>query len=210
MTIIVQATNQPLDYDWLKAAIASWMHRSNLTGDIPDFIMLAESRIRALLTSRLQQSVVELVTTAGLNYVSLPQALIGVKSLTIPNVSPSIDYLAPDQFNNDFSVGDSGVPRCYTIIGELIYFGPTPDAVYTILAAASNEFTSLSQSVPTNALLTKWPNIYLWGALVEAAKFCRDYALKAQFDSDFLQAVDSTNTREWNTPGLLTVRTDMR
>lgn len=210
MTIVVSSSSAAKDYAWLKGAVANWMHRSNLTGDIPDFITLAENRMRALLTSRLQQAVVALTTTGNVAYVTLPSYVLGIKSLSIPTVNPNLDYLAPDQFNYDFGMGVTGVPRCYTIIGELLYLGPTPDAAYSIIAMLSNEFAALSDTVATNSLLAKWPNAYLWGALTEAAKFCRDFALKAQYDADFLQAMEGVNLREWNTPGLMTVRTDVR
>lgn len=198
------------NYTELQASIANWMHRTNLTGDIPEFITLAEARIRALLTSRLQQEVSPILTVAGVEYVTMPNSALNIRSLSIPSVMPTIDYMAPNIFNEQFGMGDAGVPRCYTVIGELIYLGPTPDAVYTIHAALSSEFDSLSGSVASNPLLAKWPNVYLWGALTEASKFCRAQDWLAGFNSDFLQAMDSVNTREWNTPGQMQVRTDAR
>jgi hypothetical protein len=197
------------NYTELQAAVANWMHRSNLTGDVPDFITLAENRIRALLDSRLQKAVVPIDTTAGVEYMSLPSDLLHVKSLSIPTVNPRLDYMAPDVFNQNFGMGVAGAPRCYTIIGDLLYLGPTPDAVYTIMATLSSEFAPLSASSTTNTLLAKWPNVYLWGALVEAAKFCKDMEMRAQFDADFLTAMDGVNRVDWNAPGAMTVRTDL-
>lgn len=196
-------------YDELQAAIASWMHRTNLTGSIPEFITLAEARIRALLNSRLQKSVVQLLTVAGVEYLVLPNDMQHVVALSIPEVMPNIDYMAPDVFNHEFGMGVAGIPRCYSIIGELLYLGPTPDAVYTIHAALSSEFPPLSSIVVTNTLLAKWPNVYLWGALCEAAKFCRDRAWQDGFNADFLDAMNGVNARDWNTPGQMSVRTDV-
>jgi len=198
------------NYTELQTAIANWMHRTNLTGDIPDFITLAEDRIRALLTSNLQESIVQLTTVLGVQSVALPSSALSIKSLSIANVSPNIDYMPPDLFNHEFSMGVSGIPRCYTLIGGTIYLGPTPDAVYTINAALSSEFASLSASAPTNALLTKFPSVYLWGALTEAAKFSRATDWQNGFNSDFLNAMEGVNLRDWNGPGLMTVRTDVR
>lgn len=198
------------NYTELQAAVASWMHRNNLTGSIPDFITLAEARIKALVTARIQQEVIQAQTVAGVEYVVMPNDLIGIKSISIPSVQNNVDYMSPDVFNNEFDPNVSGVPRCYSIIGSFLYLGPTPDAIYTLHIALSSEFPPLTALAPTNTLLAKWPNVYLWGALTEAARFCRDIALKDQFDADFLNAVGSVNVSEWNTPGPMTVRTDVR
>lgn len=198
------------NYTDLQAAVANWMHRNDLTGSIPDFITLAEARIKALITSRIQQEVVQVATVAGVEYVLMPNDTIGIKSIAIPSVQNNVDYMSADMFNNQFDPETSGIPRCYTIVGGFIYLGPTPDAIYTLHITQSAEFAPLTDLAPTNALLSKWPNVYLWGALTEAAKFCRDLQLKEQFDADFLIAVNSVNVSEWNTPGPMSVRTDVR
>lgn len=196
------------NYTELQAAVASWMHRADLTGDIPDFITLAETRIRARLKSRLQGSVVQILTTAGVEYALLPSNLIAIASLSIPMVQPSLDYMAPDVFSQNFGMGVSGSPRCYTVVGEMLYLGPTPDAQYALLATQSAEFVALSDTDPVNTLLAKWPNVYLWGALVEAATFACNDKWMGIFGSHFGDAIDGVNLTDWNTPGVMAARTD--
>lgn len=197
------------NYTELQAAVASWMHRNNLTGSIPDFISLAETRARALLDTRLQKSVVQIQTVAGVEYATLPSDLLQVKSLSIPGINPRLNYMAPDVFNQNFGMELAGTPRCYSIIGDLLYLGPTPDAVYTLMAALTSEVPPLSASNPTNTLLAKWPTVYLYGALSEASKFTRDVALRDSFNADFLTAINDVNVLDWDTPGPLEVRTDI-
>lgn len=196
------------NYADLVAAISSWMHRTDLTTRAPDFITLAESRIKALLKTRLQSITANLPTVAGMAYATVPADLLHVRSMSIPNVSPSIAYMSPDQFNTDFSNQRSSSPYRYTIIGDRFYFGPVPDAVYPLVLVYEAKFLPLTAEDPINSLLTTWPNIYLWGALKEAAKYTRNPELEAQYDGDFLRAVDEANTLEWNTPGPLRMRTD--
>ena len=196
------------NYSELQTAVARWMHRNNLTGDIPDFITLAEARIKALLKLRLQSVVATLPTVLGTAYVSAPADMLKIRSMAIPNVRPAISYVTPDQFNAGFADQRSGSPYNYTIIGNLIYFGPVPDAIYPVSLVYEAKFTPLSDTEDTNALLTDWPNVYLWGAMKEAANFARNAELEDRYELDFQRAVADANALDWNTPGPLRMRTD--
>lgn len=196
------------NYTDLVASIADWMHRKNLTGVIPDCITLAEARIKALLKLRLQSVSVTLPTVAGTSYATMPADLLHVRSLSIPNVRPALTYVSPDQFNTDFADGRSAQPYHYTIIGDRIYFGPVPDAVYSAVLVYESRFLPLTADQPTNSVLTNWPNIYLWGALKESANYSRNTELEVKMDGDFLRAIEQANILEWNTPGALRMRTD--
>jgi hypothetical protein len=196
------------NYTELQAAVANWMHRTNLTGDIPDFITLAEDRIRARLASRLQGSVVQIPTTAGVQYAAIPGTVLRIRSLSIPGVQPKLDYMSPDVFNQQFGMEVAGTPRCYSIIGERIYLGPTPDAVYTIHATQSAEFEALSDGTPSNTLLANWPSVYLWGALVEAAKFSSNDRWQEKYNQSFAEAVEGVNLTDWNAAGTIAARSD--
>jgi len=198
------------NYTDLQAEVANWMHRSNLEGDIPNFIALAEARIRAVLQAQLQDVIGTIATVNGQNYATLPSDLLRVHSLSIANTAPSLDYVTPDQLSATYYEGDVGIPQKYTTVGDIIYFGPTPDRVYTINCVFQAAVPSLTDLVPTNTLLTKWPNVYLWASLTEAAKFCRDRETQAGFDADFREAMGTVNMIEWHKGGLLRQRTDTR
>lgn len=197
-------------YSELQASIASWLHRTNLTTQIPDFIVLAEKRIKTMLTARMQGTVSTIATVAGTVTASLPSTLLRIHSLSIANVMPSIDYLSPEQFHEQFSAGESGAPRCYTIIGDLVYFGPTPDAAYSVSCACQVEIAALSDAAPINALLTKWPNVYLYGAMVEATDYIRDVVENEKWEGKFQAAIMGVNLLDWHTGGPLRVRSDVR
>lgn len=195
-------------YANLQASIASWMHRSDLAGSIPDFITLAEARIAALLMSNQQDIAGTITTTPGIQFATLPSDLSTAHSLSIQNVSPALDFLTPEQLEQRYSPTQVGAPKAYTLIGQSIYFGPTPDAAYTIRCFYQSFVPSLSATAPTNSLLTKWPNIYLWGALVEAAKFARDEPKRQAFEQDFLAAIEGVNIVDWCSGGPMRIRTD--
>ena len=195
-------------YDNLVLSVADWMHRTNLIGVIPDCIALAEARIKGLLKLRLQSLSATLPTVIGTAYATLPADLLHVRSLSVPNVRPSVTYVSPDQFSADFADQRSGSPYSYTIIGDRVYFGPVPDAAYSMALVYEAKFLPLGPAQQTNSLLTNWPNIYLWGALKEAANYSRNMDLESKMDADFLNAIAQANILDWNTPGAMRMRTD--
>jgi hypothetical protein len=195
-------------YDNLVLSVSDWIHRSDLSGKAADFITLAEARIKALLKTRLQSLTASLPAVAGTAYAMLPADLLHVRSISVPNVRPAMDYVSPDQFNADFADQRSGSPYKYTIIGDRVYFGPIPDASYALALVYEAKFLPLGVLQQTNSLLTNWPNIYLWGALKEAAKYSRNNDVEDRMNNDFLSAVDDANKLEWNVPGPLRMRTD--
>lgn len=198
------------NYADLQASVARWLHRSNMTADIIDCITLAEARIKSVLQAQLQDTSGTLTTVNGQNYVSLPSDLLRAHSLSIANTAPSIDYVTPDQLGAAYYEGDVGIPQKYTLIGDRVYFGPTPDRVYSVSCVFQAAVPSLSDAAPTNSLLTRWPNVYLWAAMVEASKFAKDQAAQASYNADFMEAMSNVNIIEWHRGGPLTQRSDVR
>lgn len=195
-------------YDELKTAVASWMHRTDLAGTVEDFIVLAEQDIKALLAMRLRDVKTTVPTVAGTPTIPAPANLIAFRSISVPNIRPPLSYQTPDQFNREFVDQNIGSPTRYTIIGDLVYLGPTPDAVYQLSLVYEAKFEPLSGSNTTNYVLTNWPNVYLWGALKEAANFARNDKYEAIWSSKFQAAVTAANELEWHSGGPMRVRSD--
>jgi hypothetical protein len=208
MSIVAQTLTVPAvtDYEWLRSAIEKYMHRDDLQGDIADFISLTEARIKAMLWSRDQEAVVSLPTVAGQAYINLPSDFLHARAVSIPGVNGSLSYTTPDDYFGRYPADNSGAPRDYTLIDGSIYFGPVPDKVYSVSLTYQGAFIALSPDNPSNVLLSKWPNLYLWGALVEAAGFSENAGKAAFYDAKFMAAMSNINYTEANGPGLLTMR----
>lgn len=212
MTIIAQALDQPsiANYITLQDDVAAWLHRTDLGAQIPRFIALAEDRIKARLWASIQDVAATLETVAGEGAIARPADFLHMRALSIPGLVSCITYVTPEQMSACYRQGNSATPRVYTLIGEEIHLGPVPDAVYPLAITYQARFLPLSDLHPTNALLAKWPNLYLWATCAEGAKFLRDLDAYQAFESSFDAALDAINKAEWNAPGALTVRTDVR
>lgn len=166
-------------YAELKTAVADYMHRSDLTSYIPDFIRGAEDMIAYGSAGSERIYVADMVTraTASIDeeYEDLPTGLIEVINIQL-NTNPkvSLEYMIPEQIDQRAMGSSSGKPLAYSIVGDKFQFAPAPDSTYTAEIVYLKKYTAFSSDADTNWLLTNHPFIYLYGALVKANEFTRD------------------------------------
>jgi hypothetical protein len=161
-------------YTELQAAIAAWMDRTDLTGVIPDFIMLFETTANTEIPLRTRYNLASqtLTTLAGTPTVSLPSDFLEAKSVV--NQTDPKDVLDPytaAALYTQFPQAATGRPKGFTYVGSTLELAPTPDAVYSLKLYYYQKVTALSASNPTNWLLTNFPNLYLFGSLLAAEAY---------------------------------------
>ena len=162
-------------YSELKTAIANWLDRSDLDDRIPEFIQLAEARHRRDFKIRRMETRVTANTIADTEYYSLPDNFVAMRNIQL-NTDPktSLEYLTPEQMDRVRAGSNTGKPKAYSIIGNNFQLRPIPDAVYQIEMLYYKYFTALSDSNTTNDMLTYHPDLYLYGALVEAEPYLQN------------------------------------
>jgi hypothetical protein len=210
MTIIAQtiASASKRDYAWLLSALSRWSgNRTDLTDLLPDFVMLAEKRLNADLESRHQETVIGLQTEAGIATVAVPVDTAEIRSLSIAG-SGSLDYYAPDLFNDRFTNLTPGQPRAYMVVGPSIYLAPVPDGVYTLSLAYRAYVPPLADSAGTNWLIESFPNLYLAAAMVELCGYTKNREDRAEWEQKYAIALDSANRPDWTTAASMVVRSD--
>lgn len=159
-------------YAELKTGIANWLDRTDLTDKIPDFIALAESRHRRDFKIRRMETRVTANTIADTEYYSLPDNYVAMRNIQL-NTDPktSLEYMTPEQMDRVRAGSTTGKPKAYSIMGNTFQLRPIPDGVYEIEMLYYKYFTALSDSNTTNDMLTFHPDLYLYGALVEAEPY---------------------------------------
>jgi len=163
------------NYSELKAAIADWLNRSDLTDSIPDFIVLAETRHKRDFKIRRMETRVTANTVADSEFYSLPDNFVAMRNIQL-NTDPKtpLEYLTPEQMDRIYAGSAKGKPKAFSIIGNNIQLRPMPDSVYQIEILYFKHFTALSDSNTTNDMLTHHPDAYLYGALVEAEPYLQN------------------------------------
>lgn len=212
MTIIVTTSGSASsrDYSWLLSAVAKWSgNRTDLADLIPDFVMLAEKRMNEDLEARLQDSVVTLTPTIGVQTVPIPSDVSDMKSLSIAGYG-ALEYITPDLFSKLFAIETTGTPRMYTIIGESIYLGPTPDSTTGISCAYRAFLPPLSDSAGTNWLIEKYPNCYLAATMIESIAYTKNLGDLPVWEKKYADAIASVNGPDWFNGSNMRVRSDVQ
>lgn len=194
----------------LKASIADFLNRTDLTTTIPDFIVLAEAQMHRRLIGRQRQgfpvprrlilrSDASFVTDD--EYVAVPTDIAGPINLQLTASDGTIldlDYLEPVNLqamkSAAFANGDTGSipfpgwPVYYTVIGSELQIFPVADKAYT------GELTYIKRlaaaSGATNWILTDHPDAYLYGALVQSAPYLKDDPRITVWGTLFTAALD--------------------
>ena len=159
-------------YAELQTAVANWLDRDDLSARIPEFIALAEARINRVLRIRLMESKYTASTVAAQRNYALPTGYIQMRNFQI-NTSPitPLQYVTPEIYDRLWGGSAGGTPQFYTIIAGEVQLGPIPASVLTMEMLFYKRITALSGSNTTEAMLTDNPDIYLYGALMEAEPF---------------------------------------
>ena len=183
MTIIVTSTSAPLyDYTALKTAVASWLHRADLESKIPDFITLAEAKFNRAL--RVEEMVSVHSATAADSAITLPTDYLEAISLEV--AGNAYDFRPASVF---FELEG----RYYTRRGNQLVLA---DAGGDVTLHYYAQIPGLSTGNPSNWLLEKAPDLYLYSALLEAAPYIKDDARLAVWGSArqaVLDAIQSAN-----------------
>ena len=164
-------------YTELKASIADWLNRTDLTTQIPDFISLNEAQIERQLRTR--QMLTRTTLTIDAEFESTPADFLEVRTLKLTGTNPitPLTFMTMDSLDEQSTIDiGSGRPKYFTVIGTEFRFVPTPDASYASEIVYFAKLNKLSASVATNFLLTSSPDIYLYGSLLQAAPYLLDDA----------------------------------
>ena len=177
-------------YSDLKTTVANFLNRSDLTNSMDDFIDLTEARLSRELYTRFQHDRVTASTTSGDAFISLPTDLRQIETIRI-NSSPRkvLKYYSPDSLDSNFTSSENGTPEGYTIVGQEIKLAPTPDSVLTLEMIYSKQIQALSDSNTSNMILTRHPDVYLYGCLHHASAFLLDEQKSRDYDLLFTRAI---------------------
>ena len=155
-------------YSELQAAIADLLNRTDLTAQIPNWISLCEAALNRDLDCP-QMQVTTTITITGETY-PLPADFGGVKSLRINSGAGSpVEYVTPDILD-DLAIM-TGTPTAYTISGDVFYFNPAPGSATAARLRYRQLIPALSSTNPTNWVLTRHSDVYLYGAAMHSAPY---------------------------------------
>lgn len=174
-------------YSELQTAVAAWLKRGDLTTQIPDFIRLAETRLKSLIDVSTLETTSTLATTPSSATIALPSDFKNPIALWIADIDPQeqLTQVLPQSLPYNETPNR---PQYWAIDGANLRFQCPADAAYPIKLRYSQLF-ALSDSAPTNSVLTSFPDVYLFGALCEAADYIFDDQNSVKWSARFNDAV---------------------
>lgn len=204
-----------MTYAKLKALIASYLHRTDLTDEIVTFIQLAQARISRDLNIKEFETREDFTITAGEAFHILPSTLISLISVDVPYAGGRrpLTLMSPTQIDvqkkNPVGPGFSSsglvedTPLYYALYGEEMEIYPTPpeDLVADLIYRSRMAF--FSADTDTNTLLTENPNIFIYAAMLEAMPFIQDQKNLAVWTQMYNSEVERLNevADEWRYSG---------
>lgn len=177
-------------YTDLKAAIATWLVRVDLTTPIVDAVALAEAEIRKDVRCQAMETLATGTLTG--ETLDFPTGFIWAKRIKVGRYVR--EYRSQADYADLATCG--GTHYVFTIIGQKIYIlnGANGDD-YSLIYWKS--FTAFSTGSDTNWLLTNHPDVYLWGGCKYGSVLLRDDVGVAKFDGLYQAAVRKVNRNEW-------------
>ena len=201
------------NYSELKTSIANFLARDDLTSQIPDFIRLAEARMSRELDARSMEKRATATTVAGDSYISLPTDLREIRNVQL-NTDPvkTLEYYTVQMINTDYAGQGQGKPKAYSIVGTEIMLRPTPDAAYTLEIVYGENVQALSDEDTYNTILSRHPDAYLYGSLMNAYTYLMDETRASQYDQLFTRIMDEIirDTEKARYGGVLSMKTTYR
>jgi len=185
-------------YTTLKTAIQDYLEstESSFVTNLPTFITTAEERIfKNVQLDDFRKNQVGNLTASG-TYLECPTDYLAPFSLAVIDSSSNYNYLLLKQvsFIRDFTPNASttGLPKYYAEFDDNTFIvAPTPDSAYEVelhyyYRPASLTTTSGSE---TTWLSENAPNAMLYGSLVEACTYLKNYEAIPAYESKFQEAL---------------------
>jgi hypothetical protein len=158
------------NYIELRAAVATWLARDDLGAAIPDFVALFEAAANRRLRVRQMEISATLAPSDGA--AALPADYLMWRRLTWTGARRrELDYVHPSYLQAAFDAG-AGTPRVFTIEGASLKIRPVDGTALEL--DYFQKLPALSDAQTSNWLLAAHPDLYLFGALVEAEAFNKD------------------------------------
>jgi hypothetical protein len=182
-------------YSGLQAAVATFLVRGDQTLTIPGLIQLCESKLNREVRQRQAEQDANLVGVVGSRYIPLPSAYDEGLNLWYVDTAgrvPVSRFIDPALIQTSTSPGR---PYQWTVDGSNIAFERPCDQAYAFTLRMLGKY-ALSDAVPTNALLSDYPDAYLFGTLAEAGPMLRDPDLTSVYEAKLDAAIKSINAKD--------------
>ena len=189
-----------MNYTEIKDTALAYSNRADVEviENLDNFLRMAEAKINREIHVQKQskRAIVQMID--GQEYYGLPSDFGGLRDIEskgagTPNDRSTYQYRNPEQFNN--AVRADAQTCIYTIIADQLQIWPTADGDVLEIVY----YASLPPLGPLNAenwLSKKYPDVYVFGMLVEISAFTKDAEAAAAWNGRFDAALASVQDHD--------------
>ena len=202
-------------YAKLQSEILDTLNRTDLAAPVTEFtpgpiegavmraISKAERRIVRRLRTREFETSTTIATAAGTETVALPTDFLMMRTLILAQnpvvVLAQMDFSA---LYREVPGAAPGCPRAYAAFGTALYLRPIPDSVRSLKMFYYTAPAPLSAENTSNTLLAKYPDLLLYGALIEITAHVEDDGRiglwKSAFDEAATDIINDNTLNRWS------------
>lgn len=191
-------------YVTLRTAVESWSLRTDFPSDVYG---LATAEINRRL--RVREMLSDLSGTITAETLALPSDFLAVDHAYLDR-DPRVVLTAADEASKDSRYRSSGTPVVYTVTQSNFLFMPIPDGSYTFAGRYYAKLADFSGDSDTNSVITKYPELYLYGSLIQVFSWTVDQeqesGARARFESYLAAANDADIKSQYGGPVSMTPR----
>lgn len=191
------------NYTDLKASIADWLARGDLTTQIDDFIDLFETEFNRNMRLEDMLADATLTTSSSVGTVNLPADFLEMDNLSFDDTPRDITFVTTKQLKQTRLGNQNERPTSYTLTAasssggvKRVLFGPTPSGVSTLTAQYYQKLPTLNSTNTSNWLLAAQPGAYLYGSLNQALAFISDPVRGAEIQSSYNEILKQLRTTD--------------
>jgi hypothetical protein len=178
------------NYSELRASVALWLNRSDLTDVIPDFIALTESDLSKRLRVPQNETMLTAFALTG-RYTTLPTDFAEMRRVYLNYGSDRVELVPLPQAGRS---SETGIPTSYNIVNNTLEVVPTSTS-YTLEISYWKVIPPLSTN-NTNAILTNYPELYIYGACSQAGFWLADDSVIGKFVPRYEQGIIVANSKK--------------
>ena len=185
-------------YTALKASVADFLNRDDLTAVIPDFIALAEAQINRDIRHWKMEARSSGQQSSGDEYMQIPADWVETIRLHLTGTGTTVvNLVSRDSMADKRSAQEdmAGTPIMYTHADGQFQLYPTPSTDTDFELLYFQKIPSLSSN-SDNWLLLEAPDVYLYGALLHSAPYLAEdqrVAVWAQMYSASVQRLNEVS-----------------
>lgn len=183
------------NYADLLASVAAWTNRSDLGSVVADCVVLCETDLNRQLRTPFNETTDTAFSVTG-RYTALPNDFAEMRRVVM-NYGAERKELVP--LPQSGRVDESGTPWAYNIVNNALEVVPLSTA-YTLELTYWTKVPALASNT-TNAILTRFPDVYLFGTCAQVGFYMDDPGMTARFMGKFSDAVMRANRSRFGQMG---------